>query len=344
MTPSRLLFTSDGDDLPQRVLKFFGTPQSPTNPAKEASTDPRDHRQRIVIPQPVFVDGTELPQWNRVSATLINQYLKCPYRFYLKYLVKLRGIDDLATELDGGMFGNLAHDTLQAFGTGEVKDSADEKLIFDFVSSTLSDLALDKYGSQPLATIRLQVEQLRLRLRDFARAQSLHRQEGWVIYRCEAEMQDPFPTLSVDDREVELEGRIDRIDHNPETGDWAVWDYKTGDSAGDPEKDHHTGRGDARRWTSVQLPFYRHLVKGVGVRGSVSLGYITLPKQGEEVRFRRAKWTDDDLTVADDTILEAIRAIRAGTFFPPSDDLRYADEFSRLCQDSVLGKWEVSPS
>lgn len=338
LSPSRLLFTGGMDDLPQRVQKFFGTAQPPHNIAKQPTNQQRDHRQQIAIPQP---GGYELPAWDRFSATRINQYLKCPYRFYLKYVAHLRGDDDWATELDGGAFGNLAHDTLQAFGTSEVKDSPDEKIIFDYLSDTLSDVATKRYGKSPLATIKLQIEQLRLRLRAFAKGQSLHRQEGWVIRRTEVEVESPYPTILVDKQEIALEGRIDRIDHNPETGEWAVWDYKTGDSVSDPEKDHQTGpRGD-KRWTGVQLPFYRHLVKSVGVRGEVSLGYITLPKLGEEVRFRVARWTEDDLDEADKTIVEAIRNIRAGNFFPPAE-MRYLDEFSRICQDSVLGKWEAA--
>jgi len=339
LAPSRLLFTGNTEDLAKRVHKFFGTPQDPQNPAKKFIDKDQDHRQRIAIPVPADLEVVEMPAWDRFSATRINQYLKCPYRFFLRYVLGLQGEDDWSTELDGGAFGNLAHDTLQAFGTGELKDSADEKLIFDFLSATLSELAAQRYGKNPQATIKLQVEQLRLRLRSFATGQARHRQDGWVIHRCEAEVAGPYPTLPVDGNDIELEGRIDRIDHHPETGQWAVWDYKTGDSAGDPEKDHQVGPRSAKEWVSVQLPFYRHLVKSVGVRGDVSLGYITLPKLGEEVRFRQAKWKEDDLDQADATIIQAIRDIRAGKFFPPGDT-RWEDEFSRICQDTVLGKWE----
>ncbi|WP_158545267.1 PD-(D/E)XK nuclease family protein [Bremerella cremea] len=338
LAPSRLLFTGDSEDLPQRVQKFFGTAQPPQNSAKSLAVEQSDHRQRIPIPVP---GGLEMPAWDRFSATRINQYLKCPYRFYLKYVAGLQGDDDWATELDGGAFGNLAHDTLQEFGVGDVKDSTDEKRILEFLSDTLSDVAEQRYGKNPLATIKLQIEQLRLRLRAFATGQARHRQEGWVIKRTEVEIESPYPTIEVDQDEIELEGRIDRIDQNLETGEWAVWDYKTGDSVGDPEKDHQTGPRNEKVWTGVQLPFYRHLVKAVGVRGPVSLGYITLPKLGEEVRFRVAKWNEDDLDEADATIVNAIRNIRAGNFFPPAE-MQYVDEFSRICQDTVLGKWEAT--
>ncbi|MBA2115614.1 ATP-dependent helicase/deoxyribonuclease subunit B [Planctomycetes bacterium FF15] len=339
LAPSRLLFTGSTNDLANRVHKFFGTPEDPQNQAKQPGQDAQDHQQRIAIPVPDSLEVVEMPAWDRFSATRINQYLKCPYRFYLKYVLRLRGEDDSSTELDGGAFGNLAHDTLQAFGTSDLKGSADEKVIFDFLSAELSDLAAKRYGKSPLATIKLQIEQLRLRLRAFAAGQAQHRQDGWIIHRCEAEVAGPYPTILVDGNEIELEGRIDRIDHHPESGQWAVWDYKTGDSTGDPEKDHQIGPRNDKKWVSVQLPFYRHLVKSVGVRGEVSLGYITLPKLGEEVRFREAKWGESDLDEADATIVQAIQDIRAGKFFPPGD-VRYEDEFSRICQDTVLGKWE----
>ncbi|GAA4440387.1 PD-(D/E)XK nuclease family protein [Bremerella cremea] len=339
LAPSRLLFTGSTEDLPQRVQKFFGTPEDPINAAKSIGEDTRDHRQQIEIPVPESLKIERYPSWEKFSATAINLYLKCPYRFFLRYVMQLRGDDDIATELHGGAFGNLAHDTLQAFGTSDIKNSSDEKVIFDFLSSKLSEIAGGSYGSSPLATIKLQIEQLRLRMRAFATAQSRHRQEGWVIHKCEIDVADPTRTLDVDGTPVILEGRIDRIDHNPQTGEWAVWDYKTGDSVSDPEKDHQKGpRGD-KKWIGVQLPFYRHLVQSVGVRGEVSLGYITLAKLGEEVRFRAAGWTDEDLDQADATIVQAIRDIREGKFFP-SANVPYEDEFSRICQDSVLGKWE----
>ncbi|MBI1246762.1 hypothetical protein GC197_02825 [bacterium] len=339
LAPSRLLFTGDTKTLPHRVERMFGTPEVPHNQAKEATADRCDHRQQIAIPQPGNLTPPELPGWDQFSATAINLYLKCPYRFFLRYVLKLHGDNDRATELDGGAFGNLAHDTLQAFGKSDVKNSDDEQVIFQFLSDKLSELAQSSYGKQPLATIKLQIEQLRLRLRAFAASQAHHRQEGWLIHSCETDIPVGKCLLNVDGKEVSLVGRIDRIDHNPETGDWAVWDYKTGDSVGNPELEHQKGPQGDKTWKNVQLPFYRHLVKGVGVKGEISLGYITLAKQGEDVRFRVAKWKEADLDQADATIIGAIRDIRAGKFFPPGE-VSYVDEFSRICQDSVLGRWE----
>jgi len=154
---------------------------------------------------------------------------------------------------------------------------------------------------------------------------------------------ETFPTLEVDGEPIELDGRIDRVDYHAQTGQWAMWDYKTGDSVGRPEADHHTGRGEDRRWTSVQLPFYRHLSAHHGFRGDVELGYITLPKDLAEVGFRTAGWSESDLDEADEVIRRVVQLIRAEEFFPPTPiKPTQADGYSRICQDTVLGKWTAS--
>ena len=52
-----------------------------------------------------------------------------------------------------------------------------------------------------------------------------------------------------------LIGRIDRIDRNERTGELAVLDYKSSDSAKTPEQIHRQGRTSEKEWIDLQLPF-----------------------------------------------------------------------------------------
>src|SRR5690606_35854101 len=86
---------------------------------------------------------------------------------------------------------------------------------------------------------------------------------GWRIVKVEVEPPEPGVPFDVDGRPVLLRGRIDRIDRNERTGEWAVFDYKTSDTGQPPEKTHRRGRGKERRWVDLQLPLYRHLLPAI---------------------------------------------------------------------------------
>lgn len=340
VSPSRLLMACPDAELPARVLKLFGAAAEPSNCAIEKrELTEEDHHQRIVIPAP----QPRTKPFTRISPTAIKLYLTCPYRFYLRYVAGLREMEDGSSELHGGAFGNLAHDVLCAFGESDLKDSTNPEAIAAFFETELERRMKGIYGPTPLPAVLVQAEQLRMRLARFAEAQAARAAEGWLIWRCELGVEDPYPTLEVDGEPIELDGRIDRVDYHPQTKQWVMWDYKTGDSVGRPEADHHAGRGEDRRWTSVQLPFYRHLSAHHEFRGDVELGYITLPKDLAEVGFRTAGWNESDLDEADEVIRHVVRQIRAQQFFPPVTlKPNQADGYSRICQDTVLGKWTAS--
>ena len=78
-----------------------------------------------------------------------------------------------------------------------------------------------------------------------------------------------------DDGPISLIGRIDRIDVNERTGEVAVLDYKSSDSAKSPDQVPSSRSGcSTRRWIDFQLPLYRYLVRSLGLPEPVQLGYV----------------------------------------------------------------------
>jgi ATP-dependent helicase/nuclease subunit B len=135
---------------------------------------------------------------------------------------------------------------------------------------------------------------------------------------------------------VFLSGQIDRIDYNPRLNQWAILDYKTGESANEPEKTHRTRGGE---WTDLQLPLYRHLARGLGVEGEVLLGYVTIPRDTSQIREKLAEWTPEELDQADTLARETIRRVLDQEFWQEVDSLpAYESEFSAICQDTVFGR------
>jgi len=49
-----------------------------------------------------------------LSPSAINTYLQCSLRFYFRYVMQLPEPDDLKEEIDGMIFGNIYHDTMEA--------------------------------------------------------------------------------------------------------------------------------------------------------------------------------------------------------------------------------------
>jgi hypothetical protein len=148
-----------------------------------------------------------------------------------------------------------------------------------------------------------------------------------------------------------INGRIDRIDHNPLTGAYRLIDYKTSDKGHPPEEAHWTRYRDSEkhvlaesiftmddkpwRWLDLQLPLY--LISMREKFGSnVAAGYFVLPKTKENTAIRLwEQLTPEHLLHAEATAKAIGRAVAQGRFWPPAEK-GYADDFDYLFPDGVL--------
>jgi hypothetical protein len=331
LVPSRLLFACDDAELAQRTRSLLRTPQS---------------RQRILLPgslRPGQAGGSKLPVTQpeplvqpipAIKVTELRDYLACPYRYYLKHRLKLRALADWAEELDGAGFGNLLHDVLRDFSEGPAADSASAEAIREELFLALGQLKAQRFGKQPLPAVHVQIEMLRLRLEKFAELQARWRGEGWRIHKVEVPFKEGEVLFEADDGPISLVGRIDRIDVNERTGEVAVLDYKSSDGAKLPDQTHRQGPTADKQWIDLQLPLYRYLVRSLGLREPVQLGYVLLPKDIDKSGFEIAEWTAEDLEIADAAARAVVRGIRAGQFWPPTDPPpNLFSEFAAICHD-----------
>ena len=189
-----------------------------------------------------------------------------------------------------------------------------------------------------MAAIEIQLLQLRRRLESFADWQAERASNGWQIRHAEVAQQKPVTFAAEDGRQIELRGRIDRIDYHPDREEWEIFDYKTSEAERNPNQSHRRRTGDGgRRWVDLQLPLYRHLAKPLGVNVP-RLGYIVLPKGKDAAKALYADWTADELASADTEARRVARRILDGEFLPIETLKREADEFSALCQSHVFEK------
>jgi hypothetical protein len=157
------------------------------------------------------------------------------------------------------------------------------------------------------------MEQARWRLDRFADWQADWARQGWRIEYAEPLVAGKQSSLLVDGVPMYLRGRIDRIDVHAGTQERIIFDYKTGDTAREPNVVHRTPQRD---WVDVQLPLYRHLVRGLGINDNVQLGYILLPKTLQQTGACIAPWTQEELVHADHAAAE-VGAVRAESSTPP---------------------------
>lgn len=328
LAPSRLLFAATPDAVAQRALRFFAeAPRRPVRPPLAGGLVSSRSEHAFEVPLPLSKPIT------RLRVTAFKTYLECPYRFYLRQVLKLDHIEDDARELDGKGFGDLAHEVLERFGRSEARDATDVDAIERELSQRLDEVVREQFGGHPGVVLLVQIEQLRLRLRAFARWQADWAAQGWRIEH--AELVQPGG-LDVDGESMMLKGRIDRIDVNQRTGQRIIFDYKTSDGGDPPEKTHREKSGE---WIDLQLPLYRHLVRAAGIAGPVGLGYIVLPKETGRVGESLADWTEADLEDADGAACDVVRKIRKGVFWPPKDPPpKYSEDLAPICLDDVFGR------
>ena len=184
-----------------------------------------------------------------MSVTSFRDYLACPYRYYLRHILKLKPIDDSARELAANQFGDLVHGAVEGFGDSDAKDDGDPKRIEDGLIEHLHAYVDRVYGKNVAVSVRLQVAQATERLRHVAKAQAKRVAQGWRTYAVEkgvdekdtdADGNPKTPAgIMIDDQWMGLRGRFDRIDYHPELDQWAILDFKT--HGHKPEKKHLKG-------------------------------------------------------------------------------------------------------
>lgn len=338
LKPSRLMLAGEYETMLQRLTRFFDPAKDEQSqawrdnasaPASPAIATPA---RTLAIPRPVVDPDALEALCNKLPVTALAQYVRCPYRFYLRYLCKLRHLDDQAREMDPLAFGSRIHDVLKGFALGDVATSNDPDEIAADLTDRLDATLRNRYGLNPSVALRVQHAQALRRLEVFAKWQADQNAEGWHIDTNLVEHECTMPLITG----VTLAGKLDRVDRHDDGGQWRVMDYKTGDSGADPG-DHTQGKKTEPTWVNFQLPVYRAMLQHMGHQGEITTGYIALSKKPDDATFKPAPWDAAAYEQAMATAREIASSILEGVFWPPSEQL-LADEFASLTLEGVWGR------
>lgn len=334
--PSRLLLAEDDETIAHRCGRLFDDrPRlDPIFASVEIRPRPNGHSRASSFGPPRPTPLTE--PLTRLSPTDFRNYIACPYRFYLQKVLGLRPVHEDVAQMDARTFGTLLHNVLRKLGDVRLQACSEVDEIRGFLSQQLDRCAVRKFGSTPPPAVRIQIEQMRLRLNVFAECQARRVSKGWRIHYTEESVTCRFPAdEAVDGETMQLKGTIDRIDVHADTGAWAIFDYKSGDAGMTPDVVHRK----KDQWVELQLPLYRHLARALDIPSDAApeLGYILLPRDTRHVGFAAANWTAEELQQADDKALEVIGRIRDEEFWPPTDPPpKFSEWAAAICLDNVL--------
>ena len=301
LRPSRLLFLADDEELISRTRHLFDSPL-PTEDAPYWKIP--DELKLRPVARAHKAKGVR----SSISATSFKDLLEDPYEFWLKRFLGMRESSHDEVELDRAGYGTLIHSALEGFGKAKgATEGTDTEAIKDALSGALDEHFRKSFGSDPEPGLALQRETARERLLAFAALQQTLAQEGWQTITCEGHLPDVMiEGITPEGKKlgtVKVGGRFDRLDFNPLTQTWRVYDYKTHDKIedNDPQTKHVTELKNANstrrpgfefivdgktyRWNELQLPVYYHNLRKaykelIEDDHKIEVGYIILPSEG----------------------------------------------------------------
>ncbi len=293
-----------------------------------------DDGVNFLMPPPPNTKGVVI---TNLSVTAFRSYLRCPYRFYLQYVLKLRSESDQLYEMEPNLFGNLLHEVLNRFGRTKEACLTEPERIAGVLDKLLNQVVAEQFGCLCLPAVRLQIEQARERLNLFARWQADWVKEGWVIEQTERSFgRDNLFFENERGDNIGVSGRIDRIDRNRATGELAVFDYKSGDKPLPPDKVHRK-KGE---WVDLQLPLYYLMLEKEQPGINPCLGYINLSADVNATSLQWAKWSIEELQEAETVAKQVVNDVSMCRFWPPRDLGLGYDDFAVICGRQSFGQEE----
>jgi ATP-dependent helicase/nuclease subunit B len=283
------------------------------------------------------------------SVTELDDYLRCPYDYYVKHRIRIAPLEEVTEDISALDRGSKVHAILKDFyeqWKGPVT-AADRDKAMDLLAS----LAQAEYGREA-DTFRNRREHaffLNTMAERFLDAETALGRSAFRPVRLEWKIES-FKLTLADGTDVELHGKIDRIDADQD-GNFVVIDYKTGKYPEAREK---------LEQEIFQLPVYAVMAltaspgSGAPLRKAVGLAYYdlsgrtadhcrdmvlydkeALPEQTASKPNSSRKSSDDlaailDLSMAD--AKKAIVGIRAGNFSSAPRD----PKICRFCANEVL--------
>ena len=298
---------------------------------------------RLELPQNLSGLRQRFGARHQFSATELEAYARCPFQFWLSYVLRISAVDSPEEGTDHAGRGTMLHEVLAKLLTeGILADSGNLRERF----LELVDVELGRQVSETdLQRALVRIERLILdewadafvdqqteyeqRIREtLKRTEFLSPEIPFGSLPDAPSTVESHPAIEFGQGEnaVKLRGRIDRVDVGSFEGHpaYVVIDYKTGKQPSLKQSDLITGR-------SIQLPLYLLAIKRLGLVGPTAvpyqMGFWSLKETGFKPGMPRSKFERIDATVIqsletilDDLLPRLAEGIRSGRFIVENDD------------------------
>jgi len=212
------------------------------------------------------------------NATALDTYLRCPLRFYYRYVMGLREKEEVAGDIDSGDVGSFVHEVLRLLFIDQIgKDLSADQPLLARLDAILDDRFPAWFGPERTGAKHVLQRQIRSQLGRFVlnHQQPLCRKGPVTLL----ELESKIPRFTR--KGFSFNGKLDRVERR--AGETYILDYKTG---GDEKRlgidFAKLVPGQRDTWTgaigSLQLPMYMMLYAG-DRRASVEhlvAGYLLL--------------------------------------------------------------------
>jgi ATP-dependent helicase/nuclease subunit B len=169
-------------------------------------------------------------QHDGLSPTALSDYRKCPYRYYLKYMVRITEPKMIMEEPGAKEWGEVMHSAVRNFyryhfprGFSEPELSQAESVMERELEKALArnrSLAVE-----PKAATFIDLNVFKTRMHHFLQTEVLRFKDGFEIFKAALERKAKHH-IAVNGAQVRVYGYIDRIDLKKEQ--YYIIDYKTG--------------------------------------------------------------------------------------------------------------------
>ena len=321
--PSLLYFKCEEDEVIDRLKSYIALESDKKK--QESNTDNNIDRKIIYdfkelstqIIEQIDVANMQL------SITGLNDYLKCPFRFFLKNILKLKISDDSDKELGFDQIGSIIHEVFEKDSNQNRYSNVKEEILLKELYSVLESIK-SRYSESYLPSVEINFLGIKEILKLYPDFQREREKAGWVNVYKEREFISKL-------NNVVIKGRIDRIDYNPKSKIVSLIDFKTGSA--DKALKLRKRNGE---WINLQLPLYYKLfidnLSNLDLFNDKEIvGYeLALVTFKDKINYSVANLKDDDITSAIVKAEEIISKISAKEFLPPSSLNEQYDDFKGL--------------
>ena len=303
LKPSSLLFCQEFETQAKFLKDFYDAEEIEGHTAGQSTNFVDCNRQKMSIELPAG-KKLDLDFLNTLSVSKINNYLACPFKFFLKNVWKIKTPDEFSAELEAFEIGNLFHFVINQ-NLDLLHSETDKEMVGEKLVSDMEIFLREKYGENLSPAILIQKENIIRRLKNFV---PVFRKtfDGWIVALddedCPLAEYEIFPEIETDAGKVKINGKVDLVERKNDF--FRIIDFKTGGA----KKKNDIFAARKQEWKDMQLILYA-LWAEQQFKIFPELGFFNIPADADKIKYEEIVFEDEEIASAREKIKEILSII-----------------------------------